>query len=109
MSSIISIEGFFFDFFEPGGTDHLLPGRPLEQTKSIARPRGSGFMVCLNMINGAFVIGDGNTLGQRPLGQFLVRVGMRDPDLLVCRVRLTDENMDDAIRIQVRGAVMFFA
>jgi len=109
MFSIISVVGFFFDFFEPGGTNNLLPGRPLEQTRRIIRPRGAGFMVCLNMINGAFVTDGGTSLTQRPLGQFLVRAGFRDPDTLVCRVRLTDENMDDAIRIQVRGAVLFFA
>jgi hypothetical protein len=38
-----------------------------------------------------------------------VAVGLREPDILVCRVRLTDENMDDAIRIQVGCSVLFFA
>jgi hypothetical protein len=60
----------------------------------------------LNGINSAFV--NGAFLGQRPLGQFRVHVGLRDPDIIVCRVRLTDENMDDAIRFQVHGSVMFF-
>lgn len=109
MFSIVKIDGFFFDFFEPGGPDHLLPGRPLEQTATIVRPSGAGFMVCLNLINGAFVTNGGANLTQRPLGQFNVSAGFRDPNTLVCRVRLTDENMDDPIRIQVRGAVLFFA
>jgi|GEM_PF-2451223 hypothetical protein len=109
MFSIVSIVGFFFDFFEPGGPAHLLPGRPLEQTTTIIRPRGAGFMVCLNLISGAFVTNGGGILTQRPLGQFKVSAGFRDPNTLVCRVRLTDENMDDPIHIQVRGAVLFFA
>ena len=109
MFSIVNIVGFFFDFFEPGGPDHLLPGRPLEQTTTIIRPTGAGFMVCLNLINGAFVTNGGGVLTERPLGQFLVNAGFRDPNTLVCRVRLTDSNSDDPIRIQVRGAVLFFA
>jgi hypothetical protein len=108
MSSILSVQGFFFDFFEPGGPDHLLPGRPLEQTTTVNRPQGSGFLVCLNMINGAFVTDGGANLTERPLGQFNVVVGLRDPNIIVCHVRLTDENSDDPIRIQVRGAVIFF-
>ena len=108
MFSIIDIVGFLFDFFEPGGTNNLLPGRPLEQTRRIQRPRGSGAAVWLTTISGAFVTGGGRTLTDRPLGQFRVKVGLREPDILVCQVRLTDENMDDAIRIQVRGAVLFF-
>jgi hypothetical protein len=109
MASILGGEAFFFDFFEPGGPNNLKPGRPLEQSRRINRPAGSGFMVSLSQINGAFVTGGGNTLTQRPLGQFNVRVGVRDPNILVCRVRLTDENMDDPIRIQVGGFVLFFA
>jgi hypothetical protein len=109
MAIIIGGEGFFFDFFAQGGPGNLKPGRPLEQTKRINRPRGSGFMVSLGQITGAFVSGDGNTLTQRPLGMFNVRVGVRDPDILVCRVRLTDENSDDAVRIQAGGFVLFFA
>ena len=106
MAQITDVVGFFFDFFEPGGTSHLLPGRPLEQTKQFNRPRGSGFVVVLNLVNGAFV--QGNTLTERPLGQFLVSAGVRGENTIVCRVRLTDENMDDAIHIQVRGAVIVF-
>lgn len=109
MASILGGEAFFFDFFEQGGTNNLLPGRPLEQTKVINRPRGSGFLVSLFQITGAFVTDGGNLLTQRPFGMFHVRVGVRDPNILVCRVRLTDENSDDPIRIQVGGAVLFFA
>ncbi|WOJ91276.1 hypothetical protein RZS28_08485 [Methylocapsa polymorpha] len=108
MASIVGVAPFFFDFFEPGGPDHLLPGRPLEQTQTVNRPRGSGFVVGLNSFNGAFVTDGGNTLTQRPLGQFEVFAGLRDFNVLVCRVRLTDENSDDPIRIQVSGWVLFF-
>jgi hypothetical protein len=96
-----------FDFFEPGGPDHLLPGRPLEQSVTFTRPPGSGFAVILHGFNGAFVHPD-QTLTQRPLGQFRVSVGVAQPNTLVCRVRLTDENMDDPIRIVVQTSVMLF-
>jgi hypothetical protein len=107
--SIVDLIPLSFDFFEPGGPAHLLPGRPLEQTRSFTRPRGSGFFITLSTISGAFVHPDGRTLTQRPLGQFLVTVGVRSPDTIVCRVRLTDENMDDAVSIQVRGALVLIA
>jgi hypothetical protein len=97
-----------FDFFEPGGPDHLLPGRPLEQTRAFERPPGSGFFVALTTVNGAFVHPD-NTLTQRPLGQFLVSLGVRGSNVVVCNVRLTDENMDDAIHIIVRGVLVLLA
>ncbi|MFA7440481.1 MAG: hypothetical protein WCZ66_05870 [Sphingomonadaceae bacterium] len=107
MTTIAGIVSFSFDFDEPGGRDHLLPGRPLVQTQTLDRPRGSGFVVGLSGFNAAFVTG-GNFLTQRPLGQFRVNVGIRNFNELVCSVRLTDENMDDAIRVIVRGTVMFF-
>jgi len=107
MASIFKVEGFSFTFNEPGGPNHLLPGRPLEQTRQLNRPRGAGMMVSLNSISGSFISG-GTTLGQRPLGQFMVSTGLRAPNTLVCRVRLTDENMDDAIIIHVSCVVLFF-
>ena len=108
MASIIGVTPFFFNFFEPGGTNNLLPGRPLEQTQTVNRPRGSGFVVSLAGFTGAFVTNGGNLLTQRPLGQFTVWTGLRDFNVLVCRVRLTDENSDDPIHIQVQGTVLFF-
>jgi hypothetical protein len=108
MATIIGVTPFFFDFFEPGGPNHLLPGRPLEQTQTVNRPRGSGFLVSLAGFTGAFVTDGGNVLTNRPLGQFKIWTGIRDFNVLVCRVRLSDENSDDAIRIQVTGTVLFF-
>lgn len=104
----VSSFGHQFDFVEPGGRDHLLPGRPLEQTIAVPRPQGTGFMVAINGFTGAFVTDGGGTLTQRPLGQLTVFAGMRDFNTLVCRVRLTDENSDDAIHIIARIVVLFF-
>jgi hypothetical protein len=109
MYSIVNIVGFFFVFDEPGGPDHLLPGRPLEQTTTIVRPSGAGFMVSLASFNGYFYTDGGAHLTERPLGQFLVSAGFRDPNTLVCRVRLTDSNSDDPIHIEVSGTVLFYA
>jgi hypothetical protein len=107
------IVGFFenvFEFLEPGGPNHLLPGRPLEQSVPIRPPRGvppgAGFFVVLRGFTGAFVSPDGSLLTDRPLGQFSVNVGVRS-GALVCRVRLTDENSDDAVRIIVTAYVVF--
>jgi hypothetical protein len=33
--------GNTFEFLEPGGPDHLLPGRPLEQSVRIVPPTGT--------------------------------------------------------------------
>jgi hypothetical protein len=108
MAAIVGVTPFFFDFVEPGGPNNLLPGRPLEKTQPVDRPRGAGFVVSLAGFNGAFVTDGGGALTQRPLGQFQVWTGIRDFNVLVCRVRLTDENSDDPIHIQVRGTVLFF-
>lgn len=108
MASIVDVVPFFFDFVEPGGPDHLLPGRPLEQTQIINRPRGAGFTVSLAGFSGLFFTDGGASLTQRPLGQFEVFTGIRDFNVLVCRVRLTDENSDDPIHIQVSGTVLLF-
>jgi hypothetical protein len=107
MATIDRIDGFSFVFDEPGGTSHLLPGRPLEQTRRVDRPPGSGFAVWLSSFSGSFV--SGTMLRQRPLGQFRVSVGIRDTNVLVCRVRLTDENMDDPVRVRVGACVMFLS
>jgi hypothetical protein len=108
MWSIIDIIPFFFDFFEPGGTNNLLPGRPLEQSRRFTRPPRSGFFLTLTGISGSF-IHPGGTLTERPLGQFKVWTRVSGPDTVICRVRLTDENMDDAIHIQVNGLVVLIA
>ena len=105
MFTIRRFEDILFDFNEPGGTSHLLPGRPLEQSRRFDRERDAGAAVWLTSVNGAFV--NGGSLGDRPLGQIRASVGIRD-SAVVCRVRLTDRNMDDAIRFQVRCTVMIF-
>ena len=61
--------------------------------------------MALTTVNGAFVHPD-NTVTQRPLGQFLVSLGVRESNVVVCNVQLTDENMDDAIHIVVRGVLV---
>jgi hypothetical protein len=102
--------GNTFEFLEPGGPDHLLPGRPLEQSVRIVpptgTPAGAGFFVVLRGFEGAFVSPDGRFLRERPFGQFRVRVGVIS-GALVCRVRLTDINMDDAVFIRVHAFAAF--
>jgi hypothetical protein len=94
-----------FTFTEFGGTNNLLPGRPLEQSVPFTPPRGAASMAVLRGFGGAF-IHPNQTLTQRPLGQFVVSVGLKSGSL-VCRVRLTDENMDDPISIWVQAYVAF--
>lgn len=108
MSVIVNVVGFDFFFDEPGGRDHLLPGRPLEQTRPIDIPSGAGFIVSVAQFSGSFVTDGGVHLTERPLGQFQISVGIRDGNTIVCRVRLTDSNMDDAVKISVRGSVLIF-
>ncbi len=110
ISAVIGIVPFSFDFNEPGGRNNLLPGRPLEQTRRFTRPPRSGFFTVLSSFSGAFVHPGGTTLTERPLGQFHVSLGVGSTgDTIICRVRLTDENMDDAVRISVRGALVLLA
>lgn len=99
------VVSFFFD--APGGPDHLLPGGPQSQSKPIDLQPGDSVVFALMAVNGAF-ISDGVNLGERPLGQMMAELSFAPPNLMVCRVRLTDRNMDDAIRFWVSGMALFF-
>ncbi|MCA9234319.1 MAG: hypothetical protein KDA44_02555 [Planctomycetales bacterium] len=79
-----------------------------EQTSAVPRPNNAGFVTFLNTLNYAFVTSSGSTtIKERPLGQFFARVGLRGNNL-VCTVRLTDRNADDAVRITVSAGVLFW-
>jgi hypothetical protein len=104
VSSIVSIVSAEFLFQENSNT----PGRFLEQSRVVNVPPGTGFFVGLNVIGDAFVTSNFTSLRERPLGQFYVAVGLRNPNVLVCQVRLTDANSDDPIEIRVRAFIAFF-
>jgi hypothetical protein len=42
ISAVVGVSGFSFDFFNEGGTNNLLPGRPTTQTASFTPPRAEG-------------------------------------------------------------------
>jgi hypothetical protein len=108
LAGVIGVVSRRFNFAEPGGPDHLKPGRPLSQSVPINRPPNAGFFVMLNGVNHAFVrSGSPTTLTQRPLGQIFAIAGLSG-NSLVCNVRLTDENMDDPMRCIVDVVVVFF-
>ena len=99
-----------FRFLETGGPNQLKPGRPLEQSVPIVppagTPAGARFFVVLRGFDGAFASPDGRFLRERPFGMFRVHVGIRSR-ALVCQVRLTDINLDDAVLIRVSAFVAF--
>jgi len=106
-----SITGFvsvFFDFFNEGGTNNLIPGRPTTQTLTIPNPGNDGFFVTLRGVNAAFVTEAGGALTQRPLGEVKAWLSVPGVNQVACKIMLSDENGDDAIRVQVSGwAIMF--
>ena len=107
LASVSGVVGHRFDFQEPGGTGHLLPGRPLFQSMSINIPQNAGWFVMLNGVNHAFV--NGNNLTERPLGQCYAIAGIDgQARTLNCWVRLTDLNSDDPIHIIVDVIAVFF-
>ena len=108
ISAVVGVSGFSFNFFNEGGTNNLLPGRPTTQTASFTPPRGAGAFVCLSTILGAFVTDGGANLTERPLGEFEVSVGFAGPTTLSCTIRLTDSNSDDPVKVSVRGLIVFF-
>jgi hypothetical protein len=79
ISAIVGVSGFSFDFFNEGGTNNLLPGRPTTQTASFQPPSGAGAFVCLSTVLGAFVTDGGANLTERPLGEFEVRASQAQP------------------------------
>ncbi|WP_240140203.1 hypothetical protein [Streptomyces sp. MUM 178J] len=106
-----TITGFFtlhFSFNEPGGVDHLKPGRPLKDSQKIDIGEQEDAVVAITALSGAYTDG-GKTIRQRPLGQFMVRVRFEKPDIVVCEVRLTDDNSDDPINIWVNVLAISFA
>jgi hypothetical protein len=109
VNALIGIANFSFNFFNEGGTDNLLPGRPTTQTASLQVPAGTtnGF-ICLRTVSGAFVTNGGADLTERPLGQFDIDVGFGANNTLNCTVRLTDSNSDDPVRIFLSGTIIYF-
>ena len=71
IAAIVGVSEFAFDFFNEGGTNNLLPGRPTTQTASFQPPAGAGAFVCLRTFLGAFVTNGGANLTERPLGRTL--------------------------------------
>jgi hypothetical protein len=106
-TKILGFSTFFFNFFNEGGTNNLLPGRPTTQQLSFDNPTEASVFACLSMFNGSFVTDGGVHLTERPLGEF--EVGLSFPNLttLSCRIRLTDSNSDDPVTIQVAGILVF--
>ena len=97
-----------FVFTERGGRGNLAPGRPLEGrvnfASSVPALPGVAWHVNFRGFQSGFIHTN------RPLRLFNITVGLTGPGLttLVCRVRLTDDNMDDAIHIRVFASVLFF-
>jgi hypothetical protein len=108
IAAVVGVSGFSFNFFNEGGTNNLLPGRPTSQTASFRPPAGAGAFVSLNAFLGAFVTNGGANLTERPLGEFEVSVGFAGPTTLSCTIRLTDSNSDDPVKVSVRGLIVFF-
>jgi hypothetical protein len=108
ISAVVGVSGFSFDFFNEGGPNNLLPGRPTTQTASFTPPSGAGAFVCLSTVLGAFVTDGGVHLTERPLGEFEISVGFAGPTTLSCTIRLTDSNSDDPVKVSVRGLIVFF-
>jgi hypothetical protein len=107
--TVLGFQSVAFSFFEPGGRDHLLPGRPLEQTQGLRRPQGAegaGGFILLRGFDARFVTDGGQNLTDRPFGKLRIILGFRDGGIM-CRVELTDENLDDPIKIDVFGLVVF--
>jgi hypothetical protein len=105
--AIIGVSEFAFDFFNEGGTNNLKPGRPTSQTASYNAGGAPGFIV-LRSFNGIFVTDGGTHLTERPLGEFEVDVFFSGPGQITCKIRLTDSNADDPVKVQVRGLIVFF-
>lgn len=108
VNAIVGISAFGFDFFNEGGTNNLLPGRPTTQRATFRAPDGAGAFLCLRSVLGAFVTDGGSKLTERPLGEFAVSVGFADRSTLSCTIMLSDSNSDDAVKVSVHGTIVFF-
>ncbi len=100
VNSVIRVAGHTFHFERRNGDYE-------EKTVAVDRPPGAGFVVMLNTLQYAFVRAGTNTLTERPLGELVARAGLRGNNI-VCGVRLTDSNADDAVSISVNVTVLFF-
>ena len=108
VTSIVGFVSVFFDFFNQGGPNNLVPGRQTTQTVTVPNPGGDPFFVFLRGISAAFVTDGGNNLTQRPLGKIEAFLTVPGVNTVACTIMLSDENSDDPIRVQVSGwAVMF--
>ena len=103
VNEIVGLASATFTFKENANT----PGQTHEQSKVVSVPSGAGFFCMIPYFTGAFTNSSFTHLTERPLGQFLVGVGLRGNNL-VCQVRLSDKNSDDPIFIQVTAVVVFF-
>jgi hypothetical protein len=108
VNGLIGYAFFGFSFFNQGGTGNLLPGRPTSQQITFMPPPNSGGpLVCVSGVNGRFVSPD-DKLANRPLGAFLWNVWVPASGVLECEIQLTDENSDDAIKVDVEGTLLYF-
>lgn len=111
VNGLVGYSFFSFSFFNQGGTNNLSPGRPTKQTLSFMSPPNSGGpLICVSAVSRQFVTGNGGAnLTERPLGQFLWQVWVPDSGSLACEIRLSDDNGDDPIKVDVEGTLLFFA
>lgn len=101
LAGVVSVASHTFTFRRANGDAE-------EKTVAVNRPAGAGFIVTLSELRYAFMRGTtGNSLRERPLGEFIADSGLRG-DNLVCRVRLTDVNADDPVSITITVGVLFF-
>jgi hypothetical protein len=108
VGGLVGYANFSFTFFNGGGTGNLAPGRPTTQTAPFTSPPGSGALISLTGISGAFVTDGGAHLTERPLGQFVTSVYFSDANTLACQIRLSDSNGDDPIQVWVNGTLLFY-
>jgi hypothetical protein len=109
VNGLVGYSFFRFFFFNQGGTDNLLPGRPTTQTVPFMSPPNSGGpLICVSMVNGRFVTDGGAKITQRPLGQFIWNVWVAAAGVLACEIKLSDENLDDPIKVELAGTLLFY-
>jgi hypothetical protein len=109
VNGLVGYSFFSFSFFNQGGTDNLIPGRPTKLTLPFMSPPNSGGpLICVSGVNGMFVTDGGAKLTQRPLGEFMWSVWVPDIGVLACEIELSDDNGDDPIKVDVEGTLLFF-
>jgi hypothetical protein len=108
VTSIVGFVPVFFDFFNEGGPNNLLPGRVTTQTVTIPNPGGSPFFVMLRGVHGAFVTDGRAHLTARPLGSIGALLSVPGVNTVACTIRLSDDNADDPVIVQVWGWAVLF-